>query len=229
MTLQFSDLSVRQPQPSNLDDVNPLSFAGGVYRRFAKRFVDIFLVVISLPVVLPFIGIMLLLAAMDGRSPVYSQLRVGRGNKPFRLWKIRTMVPDADRILEEYLAENPEARAEWDRTQKLRDDPRVTRVGRILRKTSMDELPQLLNVLTGSMSLVGPRPMMLDQAPYYYGSSYARLRPGITGPWQVSDRNESIFVARVAFDDSYYKTLSLTTDLTLLVRTVGVVVRGTGY
>ena len=139
------------------------------------------------------------------------------------------MVKNADDQLESYLDANNAARVEWDATQKLKKDPRITRVGRILRKTSMDELPQLWNVLNGSMSLVGPRPMMIEQEQYYYGRSYYELRPGITGLWQISDRNECSFVGRVAFDEAYNRSLSLGTDIGILQKTVGVVMRATGH
>ncbi len=144
------------------------------------------------------------------------------------MWKIRTMVSDSDERLARYLRENPAAREEWARNQKLRSDPRITPYGRFLRKTSLDELPQLWNVLTGDMSLIGPRPMMPHQRALYHGTSYYALRPGISGYWQVSDRNESEFKARVDFDDLYDRTVSLATDIRLLVKTAWVVVRGTG-
>lgn len=139
------------------------------------------------------------------------------------------MIVNADAQLETYLASDPTARAEWDSTQKLKVDPRITRFGRILRKSSLDELPQLWNVLKGDMSLVGPRPMMPCQRDLYPGSAYYRLRPGITGPWQVSRRNESTFADRARFDTDYDRTLSLGTDIGLLISTVRVVVRATGY
>jgi len=166
--------------------------------------------------------------AKDGKNPFYSQQRIGRDGKHFRLWKIRTMVPNADEVLAGYLASNPEAKAEWDHHQKLKSDPRITKTGRILRKTSLDELPQLWNVLMGQMSLVGPRPMMVDQDDLYHGKSYYDLLPGITGFWQTSDRHESSFAARVAFDDAYANEMSLKTDLVTLWRTIAVVFRGTG-
>lgn len=169
------------------------------------------------------------MVAMDGHNPFYSQLRVGKNGRRFRLWKIRTMTVDADDGLEAYLQANPEARTEWDRHQKLKNDPRITRIGKVLRKASLDELPQLFNVLTGSMSLVGPRPMMLEQEKFYHGTAYYHLRPGVTGFWQISERNEASFVSRVEFDEDYNNRLSLMTDLSTLIRTVSVVIRGTGY
>ena len=133
------------------------------------------------------------------------------------------------RVKEEGKGGNPEARLEWNSTQKLKADPRITRLGRLLRKTSMDELPQLWNVLIGDMSLVGPRPMMPSQRSLYNGTAYYALRPGITGPWQVSERNEVEFSQRAEFDREYEENVSLLTDLRLLVATTQVVIRGTGY
>ena len=201
----------------------------GAYRNCIKRILDVLFVLLSVPVTLPLIGIIMLIAACEGVSPFYTQLRVGRGGRSFKLLKIRTMVLDADALLAAHLAENPEARAEWEQTQKLKNDPRITRIGKFLRKSSLDELPQFWNVLRGEMSLIGPRPMMLEQKPLYPGVAYYRLRPGITGSWQVSDRNESSFAARAKFDTDYDSTLSFMTDLDIFVRTLGVVLRCTGY
>lgn len=206
-----------------------LPYPPSLYRSFFKRAIDLTLVVLSAPVVLPLIALLALLLAGTGNTPFYSQLRVGRGGVPFRMWKLRTMVQNADAHLEAYLKENPEARREWDNCQKLRNDPRITPLGRILRKTSMDELPQLFNVFNGTMSLVGPRPMMLEQKQFYHGHAYFALRPGITGMWQTSGRNHcSAFEDRVVYDNTYAEQLSLKTDLGLLVKTVGVVCRATG-
>lgn len=138
------------------------------------------------------------------------------------------MVPDAEAKLQAYLDANPEARAEWDSKQKLNADPRITKIGRILRKTSIDELPQLFNVLSGDMSLVGPRPMMPCQQALYPGHGYYRLRPGLTGSWQVSERHTSTFAERATYDDDYDEKLSFATDVGILAKTVGVVLRGTG-
>src|SRR5690606_30267059 len=126
------------------------------------------------------------------------------------------------------LATNPEAKAEWELTQKLKNDPRITRFGHFLRKTSLDELPQLWNVLRGDMSIVGPRPMMLEQAQLYPGADYYHLRLGVTGLWQISDRNNSTFAARATFDARYAAELSLKGDISIIARTVGVVLRCTG-
>jgi len=199
------------------------------YRYGAKRGLDILLIILSLPVSLPLVLGMMALVVLDGGAPLYRQKRLGRGGRVFHLVKIRTMVRSADTLLEYHLRKHPEARREWDETQKLKSDPRITRVGRLLRKCSLDELPQLWNVLIGDMSLVGPRPMMVDQKNLYPGTAYFDLRPGITGPWQISDRNDSSFAARAGFDSRYLATLSLSRDVAILFRTVMVVVRGTGY
>jgi len=143
--------------------------------------------------------------------------------------KLRSMVAGADEILEAYLERNPDARAEWNRAQKLRYDPRITGFGAFIRKTSLDELPQLFNVLKGDMSIVGPRPMMMEQQELYPGAAYYQLRPGITGFWQVSERNETSFSERAYYDTAYFSQLSLATDLRIMKQTVRVVFRATGY
>ncbi len=200
-----------------------------LYHKHLKRVMDVFLVILAAPFALPLIALFALLALRDGASPFFYQRRIGKNGEIFDMIKIRTMVPDAPKRLKAYLDSNPDARAEWDTTQKLKNDPRITPVGRFLRKSSLDELPQLWNVLRGDMSIVGPRPMMEDQKALYPGLTYYALRPGITGPWQVSDRNATTFSARARFDTDYYNTLSLKTDLSILARTIGVVLRCTGY
>ncbi len=199
-----------------------------LYLNGAKRLLDLLLVaILALPAML-ILAIFMSLIALDGASPLYRQERVGRGGKRFTMWKLRSMVADADLRLVTYLDANPQARAEWDRHQKLRHDPRITRIGRFIRKTSIDELPQLWNVLLGDMSLVGPRPMMPDQQDIYPGRAYYEMRPGITGAWQVSERHESSFAERALHDTRYYKSVSLATDLRILLRTVGVVLKAAG-
>jgi lipopolysaccharide/colanic/teichoic acid biosynthesis glycosyltransferase len=194
-----------------------------------KRCLDLLLVLLTLPISLPLVLAMAALVASDGRNPLYCQKRLGLGGRVFHMVKIRTMVPGADALLEEHLRQDPEAWREWDETQKLKRDPRVTPIGGFLRKSSLDELPQLWNVLKGDMSLVGPRPMMVDQEALYPGTAYIDLRPGITGPWQVSERNDSTFAERAGFDKQYLDSLSLSQDIAILLRTVRVVLRGTGY
>lgn len=186
------------------------------------------LVVLTAPVVVPLVLLLALLVLRDGGNPFYSQERIGRNGVRYRIWKLRSMVVNADQRLAEYLEQNAEARAEWDTTQKLRNDPRVTRFGRFLRKCSLDELPQLWNVFRGDMSLVGPRPMMPEQQALYPGEAYYRMRPGITGFWQISERNQTSFAARAFYDERYERAVSLRTDLSVLFQTVAVVMRATG-
>lgn len=199
-----------------------------IYAKGFKRLLDLLVVLAALPILLPVFVVICALTALDGNSPFFRQERVGLNGKRFFMWKFRTMVPNAEEKLEDYLATNPEARAEWESKQKLSKDPRITKVGRILRRTSVDELPQLINVLTGDMSLVGPRPMMPSQQALYPGHAYYRLRPGLTGSWQVSERNESTFAERATYDDAYESELTFATDARILVKTVGVVFRCTG-
>lgn len=201
----------------------------GVYRRSLKRFLDCGLVLLAAPFVAPLILLIALGVRMDGGPAFYSQERIGRNGRIFRIWKLRSMKVGADDLLEAHLAADPAARAEWASTQKLKADPRITRIGRPIRKVSLDELPQVWNVLKGDMSLVGPRPMMPGQAPLYPGRAYYRLRPGLTGFWQISDRNETSFASRAAYDTQYARRLSLPTDIFVLCVTVWVVLRGTGY
>jgi len=203
-------------------------FPVSAYRRVGKRAMDILFVLVSLPVTVPVLAVLVALLALSGGSPLFGQRRVGRDGRIFTMWKLRTMVPDAEAHLDRHLSRDPALRAEWDRTQKLRHDPRITAAGAILRKTSLDELPQIWNVLRGDMSLVGPRPMLPDQQPLYPGTAYFRLRPGLTGLWQVSDRNQTDFARRADFDTVYDGMLSPALDLRIMVATLGVVVRGTG-
>jgi lipopolysaccharide/colanic/teichoic acid biosynthesis glycosyltransferase len=210
----------------------PLSITSprSLYRQRVKRALDISIVLLAaIPTALIIAIAAIMLVLREGGSPFYRQDRVGLHGRVFGMWKLRTMVPGADQVLESYLAENPEARAEWVRHQKLKNDPRITRLGRFLRRTSLDELPQLWNVLMGDMSIVGPRPMMCNQRALYPGTEYYVMRPGITGFWQTSARNESSFHERAGFDQAYYRALSLRTDLAIIWRTFSVVLRGTGH
>ncbi len=203
----------------------------GFYGYVLKRGFDLLLVALVAPFVLPVLAFLWLIIRLDGGPALYCQERVGQNGRTFSILKLRTMVYDSETALDDYLARNPAAAAEWKEKQKLRDDPRVTRFGRILRKTGLDEVPQLLNVLRGDMSFVGPRPFMVEQEGEYLaagGGTYYYLKPGITGRWQVSGRNETSFRDRVLFDNQYYDTLSFSEDLRLLAKTVPAVLRGTG-
>ncbi|SES73359.1 Sugar transferase involved in LPS biosynthesis (colanic, teichoic acid) [Oceanicella actignis] len=202
--------------------------ARGIYARWGKRALDLLLVIAAAPIVAPVVFLLALLVRRDGGPAFYSQERVGMGGKRFRCWKLRTMVPDAEARLARLLESDPEAAREWRERQKLRRDPRVTRIGAFLRKSSLDELPQLWNVLRGEMSLVGPRPFLPEQEELYPGTAYYALRPGLTGYWQVGDRNDSSFAARAVHDARYAREISLAADVATILRTVGVVLRQTG-
>jgi len=193
-----------------------------------KRLIDIALVLLGTPIVLPIILVLAVAVRLDGGPAFYLQPRVGKNGRIFKLWKFRSMVPDAEKALETYLASDPAARAEWDANQKLRHDPRLTPIGAFIRRYSLDELPQLWNVLLGDMSLVGPRPMLPSQRSLYPGTAYYDLRPGITGLWQISERNSCTFAERATYDNRYAQSVSALTDLVILIRTVSVVFRGTG-
>ncbi|WP_373357098.1 sugar transferase [Pseudoroseicyclus sp. CXY001] len=199
-----------------------------IYHNAFKRGVDIVLTLIALPPVLLVIALLAVAIRRDGGPVFYAQERIGKNGRTFRMYKLRSMAPDADRMLVELLATSAAARDEWEERQKLTDDPRITPLGRLIRKTSLDELPQFLNVLKGDMSLVGPRPMLTAQKELYPGREYYALRPGITGLWQTSPRNETSFRERADWDGAYFRSLSLVTDIKLLLRTVRVVLSGTG-
>jgi len=225
MTVQFD----RKVSNRFLNRRVPLRKRGGIYRNGLKRVFDTSLILATLPFSLIVIFTLALCVSLDGGKPFYRSPRVGRSGKIFGMWKLRTMAVDADLLLDRYLSQDVAARQEWARSQKLKCDPRITRFGRILRKTSLDELPQLLNVIKGDMALVGPRPMLPEQQTLYPGIAYYALRPGMTGPWQVMARNDSEFCRRSDYDQAYDKELSLLTDLKLLLRTIFVVIKGTGY
>lgn len=228
MTAHFNEIpaDARVVKPVRYDD---LSAPKGLYARLFKRVLDTVLVLVTAPLSVPLIGMIAVFAALDGHNPFFIQKRVGRGGRVFNIVKMRTMVPHADRLLERHLRADDDARVEWDATQKLKDDPRITPFGRVLRKTSMDELPQLWNVLVGDMALVGPRPILPEQKVLYPGVAYYTVRPGITGPWQVSARNECEFRSRAKYDGSYARNLCFRNDFMLLLRTIRVVLKGTGY
>ncbi len=229
MTVHLNDIDDNLNRSSTPIGLVAVQCRPGLYRNGAKRALDVLIVLLSSIVVVPVIAVLAVIIALDGKSPFYWNERVGRGGRTFAMLKLRTMVPNADRQLEKHLAADPAARAEWEATQKLKRDPRITAVGRYLRKLSLDELPQMWNVLVGDMSIVGPRPMMPSQRELYPGTAYYSLRPGITGPWQVSDRNQCTFAQRADYDREYDLSLCLATDVRLVLSTVSVVLKGTGY
>jgi Undecaprenyl-phosphate galactose phosphotransferase WbaP len=199
--------------------------------RLTKRLTDLAAIVICGPMLLAIVGMVAALIKMGSPGPVfYCQRRIGRGGKHFYAWKFRSMVCNADSVLEQHLATDPALRQEWNRDHKLRNDPRVTRIGRFLRKTSIDELPQLWNVLKGEMSLVGPRPIV-DAEVTKYGKKfelYSKVTPGITGLWQISGRNDTTYGERVALDAFYARNWSCWLDLFILACTVRTVVSRSG-
>ena len=198
----------------------------GVPNSRMSRVLDITLIFIALPYILLFFIVISLAIVLDSKGGVlYGQTRIGKGGRRFKALKFRTMVLNADQILQQYLDESPELKAEWLATHKLKNDPRVTRVGAILRKLSLDELPQLWNIAIGDMSLIGPRPIV-DAEIEKYGRCfelYMQARPGLTGLWQVSGRSDTTYQRRVELDEYYLLNRSLKMDLQILWKTVYVV------
>jgi len=195
-----------------------------------KRAFDCIGSLLLIIVLSPILIVIAYLIHRDGGPSFYNQERVGYGGKTFKCLKFRSMVENSKQRLEEVLASCPEARAEWEKDFKLKNDPRITSIGSFLRKTSLDELPQLFNVLKGDMSLVGPRPIVEDEL-RRYGSltgKYLSTRPGMTGLWQVSGRNDTTYRERVSLDCYYVDNWKLHTDLFLLVKTLTVVFHGRG-
>lgn len=166
----------------------------------------------------------------DGGAAIYGHERIGKDGKPFKCLKFRSMVTNSKEVLEELLANNPDAKAEWDETFKLKNDPRITKIGHFLRKTSLDELPQLFNVLKGEMSLVGPRPIITAELERYNEEVdyYLLSKPGMTGLWQVSGRSDVDYETRVYLDAWYVKNWSMWNDIAILFKTIGVVIKKDG-
>ena len=201
---------------------NPISLA-------SKRAMDLILVIGTLPVWLPLVvGIGICIKYFDRGPAFYRQARVGRFRTPFQAIKFRSMVHNADQKLKAYLAAHPECKAEWEATHKLKNDPRITKIGDFLRKTSLDELPQLINVLKGEMSLVGPRPIIdcsdydleyIQNHPEVF-ELYQMVRPGITGLWQISGRNSLPYKQRIYLDRFYLHNWSVTLDIFILWKTL---------
>jgi lipopolysaccharide/colanic/teichoic acid biosynthesis glycosyltransferase len=199
--------------------------------RVAKRVLDLALAIALLPFIAPICLLLMLLIKCTSKGPVfYRHLRVGQDSRKFHLYKFRTMFINSDAILEAYLATDPLARQEWTDHYKLRCDPRVTPLGSVLRRTSLDEVPQILNVLLGHMSFVGPRPIVHDEICRYGGAFalYAAVKPGITGLWQVSGRGTLSYATRVSLDIQYVMTWSLPHDLRVLFKTARVVLDSVG-
>lgn len=198
--------------------------------KIIKRLIDIIGSLALLVLFSPLFLVVALMVSLDGGPVFYRHKRIGRDGKPFGCLKFRTMILGAEACLNEYLSYHPEQRREWEQDQKLAFDPRVTAIGNVLRRLSLDELPQLVNVLVGEMSLVGPRPVTEGELKHYgaAASVYLAVRPGLTGPWQVSGRNDVSYATRVAMDEAYVRNFSLWNDIVILLRTPGVVLSKKG-
>jgi Undecaprenyl-phosphate galactose phosphotransferase WbaP len=199
--------------------------------RYTKRAVDILLILLFSPLLLLALLCIAIAVRIGSPGPIFfTHRRIRRHGAFFSMWKFRTMCVNSTEVLDAYLSANPEARAEWLKTHKLRNDPRITPVGLFLRKTSLDELPQIWNVLTGSMSLVGPRPIVAAEVEKYgsHFADYCRVKPGVTGLWQVSGRSKTTYDERVQLDRAYAENWSLRGDLLILIRTLWSVVNQDG-
>lgn len=200
-------------------------------RQTLKRVLDIIICGAAMPLILPLCFLLALLIRLDSNGPaIYRHERIGRNGKPFAIYKFRTMVKNADAALAECLARDPELAREWAENHKLKIDPRLTRTGHFLRKTSLDELPQILNILKGEMTLVGPRPIVSAEKAKYgrYFDEYCESRPGLTGLWQTSGRNNTTYSQRVAFDHYYLNHWSIWLDFWILAKTIPVALSGRG-
>ena len=194
-----------------------------LYKAYLKRVLDLVFGLLLLPFILPALLLCMLTIKLDSKGPViFKSERIGRNGKKFFIFKLRTMCLDAEQKLQKILNENSAMREEWEKDQKLRNDPRVTRLGKVIRTLSLDELPQIFNVLRGDMSFVGPRPIVENEIRKYgiKAASYISVRPGITGLWQVSGRSEAGTEGMIMFDPYYVRNWSLWLDLVILFRTL---------
>jgi exopolysaccharide production protein ExoY len=208
---------------------NP-EFVGSVENDFVpptggvvKRVFDVSAAACGLVFISPIFLLIMLLVKLSDRGPAfYGHRRIGHNGQTFRCLKFRTMVVNGDAVLKEHFRNNPAAQEEWRLTRKLQNDPRVTAVGSVLRKLSLDELPQLINILRGDMSIVGPRPVVEEELELYEASAiyYLRARPGLTGLWQISGRNDVSYAQRVAFDTHYVKNWSMVRDISIIAKTI---------
>ncbi|HEY0214472.1 MAG TPA: sugar transferase [Paenirhodobacter sp.] len=230
-TMRAGDTAGAPMAKGEAQTLAPRSISQRIYASVVKRGIDLFLCILLIPLLLPILLMLWLLVRRDGGPGLFIQPRVGKNGRVFQCFKFRSMVVNAEQALEDMCAKDPVVAAEWLKYQKLSNDPRISKIGKVMRATSLDELPQILNVLLGHMSLVGPRPFLPSQKALYDeagGQSYYRLRPGITGAWQVFGRSATTFKARVEFDEAYDRKLSFIADMGLILRTVSVVVCRTG-
>lgn len=205
--------------------------AVGVYAAFGKRAFDIVFATLALIFVSPLVAVLWVLVQRDGGAGFFGHKRVGRYGREFACWKLRTMVPDAEQSLAQYLQADPEAAKEWAATMKLKNDPRITRIGRFLRRSRLDELPQFWNVLIGDMSIVGPRPVTRAEILRYGLAATVVLsqRPGVTGPWQISGVAGEDYAKRVDIDRRYVQDMAFGLDISVVVKTVLTVFRMNGH
>lgn len=217
---------------SNSDDIfsRDYSYTATLYDTYGKRIFDIIIASLMIVMILPLMLILTVLVAISGGHPFYAHPRVGQGGRIFGCLKLRSMKIGAAEMLADILATDPVAAAEWKADHKLTNDPRVTRIGNFLRRSSLDELPQLICVLRGEMSLVGPRPITEEELLRYGSdrSAYFSVRPGLTGPWQVEGRNDISYEARVALDVAYARKVTFLRDMEIMLRTAFSMLRLTG-
>jgi Undecaprenyl-phosphate galactose phosphotransferase WbaP len=211
----------------------PIQYSPGeLFRyRFVKRALDVVAVLVASPLLLPVFLVIACVVRLTSSGPIlYSHRRIRQNGAFFSMWKFRTMCVHSAEVLDAHLAADPEARAEWNRSHKLRNDPRITPVGQFLRKYSLDEFPQIWNVLRGDMSLVGPRPIVAAEIEKYRDTFglYCRVKPGLTGLWQVSGRSTLTYEDRVSLDALYVQNWSLTRDASILLRTFPSIVQQEG-
>lgn len=226
------DLSATPPLPFSSLEPLPRSASRDVGRdAVVIRAIDITIAISAILLLLPLLVLIFVAMKLTSPGPVlFAHRRVGKGGHAFPCYKFRSMVVNSAEVLERHLAESSDARAEWQRDQKLRNDPRVTPIGRLLRRTSLDEVPQIFNVLRGEMSMVGPRPIVEGEMIRYrqYIVDYMSVKPGITGLWQISGRNNTTYRRRVALDTAYARSRTVALDLAILARTVPAVLTGSG-
>lgn len=200
-------------------------FEEGLYKYGFKRALDLFLFLLALPIVLPFLLLLILLVKLDSRGPaIYKSERIGYQGEKFFCLKLRTMCTNADAKLQTLLHTDSALRAEWEKDHKLKNDPRITRIGKFIRAFSLDELPQIFNVLRGEMSFVGPRPIVEAEISKYdkQFQIYKSVRPGITGLWQISGRNDTTYHHRVSLDSEYAQIVNFFLDVSILIKTIPV-------
>ncbi len=228
LALHLSHLAQASRYKGGENDNFKITHSG--WQRLLKRVFDVALAVLLLIALAPVLILLALLVKRDGGPAFFRQQRVGRNRKLFTCYKFRSMHTDAEKILDAYLAGNQQAAWEWKYFQKLKTDIRITTFGQFIRRTSLDELPQLINVLKGDMSFVGPRPCTPDQTSFYADDFriYEAVRPGITGPWQVGGRNRLTFQQRVALETDYVRNWSLALDISILLKTIPTVLRKDG-